>query len=215
MMEEKTYLERLSDKIWNTKNARFVAFRRMKRCEFSSILATAMASVYIIVINLLSLSPSIVCRVNVHNANVNANILSIILSVLALVLALIVTLLNYGNRKNNYHSCGIELDHLNQKIQLRLEQIKNDNQSKENGEDEEFLNEYESILTSHNLNHTEFDYKYAQSSNEEQGNQNSSMKFVYWLRWNIFDVNMIYWCIIVLPGIILAIFYNHIVIQAM
>lgn len=205
MKDERTYLEQLSEKIWYTKNARFVASRRMKRCEFSSIMATAMSSTYIIVINLLCFLPHLK-----QDRVEEVNIFSIIFSVLALVLALAVTLLNYGSRKNNYHLCGIELDNLNQEIKLKLEQEKCENCDKSitYDEKENFLKEYENILKIHNLNHIDFDYKYAQFYRNIKS-EPCKNRIKYWWRWNIFDINTIYWCIIIIPSIILLIFLIH------
>ena len=50
---DKFILKSLSDKVWNTKNARFTASRKMRRNKYSSNIMITSLSAYIIIINLL------------------------------------------------------------------------------------------------------------------------------------------------------------------
>lgn len=205
-MADVDFLESLSNKIWATKNARFTAYKRMKRCNVSSVVATAMASADIILVNLLCYmkkgdSPLL----NVENTTA----LSIMLSVLVLVLSLIVTLLNYSGKRDTYHNCGIELDGLNQRIKLREE----DSKPITTEEEYDLLDEYGEVLQKYCLNHTTFDYEYAlflDERNKRSRVDNESDSFnrsrselwkqvKMWIRWNIFDVNFLYWLIAIVP----------------
>jgi hypothetical protein len=202
-MDIKEYIESLSDKIWNTKNARFVAYRRMKRCEISSVIATAMSSADIIAVNMI-------CFLNVikdkeYFSNSIA-IITTILSVMTLVLSLVVTLLRYSERKDNYHKCAISLDELNQEIKIYLTMPHNDDEMEEKAKF--FVKKYNDILISSNLNHTSFDHEYAMQTGD---NQCRMRKLIYWFRWNIFDINFFYWMIALVPSIITAYYIIKIV----
>ena len=181
-----SFLENLSDKIWYTEKARFVASRRMKRNRVSSNVALSMISLQIIAINLLVFLPSI------EQYSTRITILTIILSGFILVLSLLISLLQYERKEMNYHQCGLELDHLNQSIKL-LESFDEPIDQKKR---QEFLDEYARILAKYNQNHTTFDYLYA------CGKMNKFFKFV---RWYVFDVNTFY-CILVLLIPILSLF---------
>ena len=74
------YLEKLSDKIWATKNARFTASRRMHRNKISSAAATSMLSASIIAINLLVFLPN---KSSDNKFSVYVTLSTIILSVFA------------------------------------------------------------------------------------------------------------------------------------
>ena len=52
-MENKTFLEKLSDKIWKTKKARFAAAKRMERYYYFSNVSMALTSASIVGVNLL------------------------------------------------------------------------------------------------------------------------------------------------------------------
>ena len=207
-MADVDFLESLSNKIWATKNARFTAYKRMKRCNVSSVVATAMASADIILVNLL-------CYMKKGDSPLldveNTTAFSIMLSVLVLVLSLIVTLLNYSGKRDTYHNCGIELDELNQKIKLRKEE-KKEGKDVTNDEEQIFLENYGKVLQKYCLNHTTFDYEYGifLDKRNRRGSDSNERDFwvtmlklwrqiKMWVRWNVFDVNFLYWLIATVP----------------
>lgn len=173
------FLQDLSDKVWNTKNARYVAYRRMKRSRVSSTAFIAFLSASIIGINLLSFLP------DYNEQAENISVISIILSVFSLVISLLVSLLQYESKEKNYHGCGLELDKLNQQIRMSI-MYKNETLD----DDRDYLNKYYQILEKYNLNHTEFDHAYTERKEEHC---TWEKRLVLWLRWYIFDVNTLYW----------------------
>lgn len=205
-MENKLYLEELSDKIWATKNSRFTAYRRMKRCNVSSFVATAMSSANIIAVNMLCY---IKTDTQIKYLNDNVTVISIILSVMALALSLIVSLLKYSDRSNNYHKCGIELDSLNQEIRVKIKEAKVQNNIKGLTQEvnENYIKRYEDILRSSNQDQSKFDYEYSSYEQKKRNKENISFAeyITMWLRWNVFDVNFLYWIIAIAPfvGIVL------------
>lgn len=203
---EQLFLEDLSDKIWATKNARFTAYRRMKRCYVSSTIATAMSSANIIAVNML-------CYIKTDHVikylNNNVAVISIILSVLVLALSLIISLLNYSERSNIYHTCGIMLDSLNQEIQSKIKDPKRNNKEDLTQEmKKDYINRYSDILTKSNLDHSKFDYEYSTFENKKENGQNINFGeyITMWLRWNVFDVNFLYWLIALVPLVLIFIF---------
>lgn len=208
------YLERLSDKIWNTKNARFCASRRMKRSKTASAAAIALLSASTISINLLVYLPGI--RENEFGEEVS--IATIILSTFTLVLSLLVSILRYEDRERNYHSCGMDLTDLNDRLQIEIEEIKTRNAEVTPTtlieQNRSYLKKYNDILKKYNLNHTTFDYIYSSSDQKEMTcwpckknlsssnntNYNSTKKEkICWLckiwleiRWYVFDISVLY-----------------------
>lgn len=181
------FLEELSNKIWNTKNARFTAYRRMKRSRVSSTVTLALLSAQIIAINLLVFT-------NYFKKYSNRiTIITIILSVFILVVSLLITQLQYDNREKNYHSCGIELDLLNQNLKLKMEESNNILLA----EKKDLLNDYYIIIQKYNLNHTEFDHLWATKKNA-----NKKDSFFLLLRWYILDMNTFYWSLSLLIPIL-------------
>lgn len=172
------FLNELSDKIWATKNARFTAYRRMKRNRVSSNVALSLLSVQIIAINLLVFTDYFKIYSN------SITIITIILSTFILVLSLLINQLQYESREKNYHNCGIDLDILNQKIKLRIE----DEAPINLDENKDTLNEYSQILQKYSLNHTEFDHLWSTKMDRTWVN-----RCILYLRWYIFDMNTFYW----------------------
>lgn len=196
------YLQELSDKVWATKNSRFIASKRMNRSRKSSMISVALLSASIIAANMLVFfNQGKVCSTTI-------TVVTVILSTFSLVMSLLITLLRYEYREDNYHQCGLELENLNQRIKLKISELIRANGGVEDiespmDENEKFLSEYNDILKKYNLNHTDFDYKYSKWI----ANDNENCKFntaCYWLRWNVFDVYMIYWLIALIPLAILA-----------
>lgn len=196
------YLQELSEKVWITKNARFLASKRMNRSRKSSVTSVALLSASIIAVNMLVFFD----QGKVYSTTIT--VVTVILSTFSLVMSLLITHMRYEYREDNYHQCGLELENLNQRLRLKISEIIQANGGREDiespmDENEKFLSEYNDILKKYNLNHTDFDYKYS----KWKANDNEDCKFnivCYWLRWNVFDVYMIYWMIALVPLAILA-----------
>ena len=200
------YLKELSNKIWKTKNARFIASKRMKRSRNSSTVSVALLSASIIAVNMLAF-------LNISEIDkIIITIVTIVLSTFALVMSLLISHLRYEYREDNYHQCGIELDHLNQRLAIRINELCAGNNVDEiespNEDNLKYLDDYNAILSKYNLNHTEFDYNYSLIIAESDKDYDLLQLLYYWLRWNIFDVNTLYWILAISPviGVIIAFF---------
>lgn len=183
---EKTFLESLSDKVWNTKNARFTASRKMRRNKYASNIMTTSLSAYIIIINLL------VYTDRFKAANAQITILTIALSILILAVTLMINQVEYRKKENNYHSCGVELDQLNQELKILLENASDPSLDKK----KELLNKYYNILLKYNLNHTVFDYEYAKEKSLN-GVSTSS-----WFKWNFLEMHTLYYLGTIITAVI-------------
>lgn len=203
------YLKELSDKIWTTKNARFLAAKRMNRRRVSSTVSVALLSASIIAVNLLAFLDTD------SDQKTMITIVTVVLSVFALVMSLLITLLRYEFRENNYHQCGIDLDHLNQNLKIRIDELAkgqhNSDEIQSPKEDNtKFLKEYFDILKKYSLNHSELDYLYASIKAEEDKSQKCFRRFWLWFRWNVLDVNIIYWLVALVPiFIVIMVLLNY------
>ena len=135
-------------------NARFTAFRRMKRNRDASKVAEAFFSASIIGISLIALNGK-----NLDLSN-KISIFTIILSTFLLVLSLLFGSLNYDKRMDNYHSCGNELNRLYRLMHHDVEKLSDEEQKKK---ELGYLSQYHDIFDKYNLNHASFDYEYAMS----------------------------------------------------
>lgn len=200
------YLKELSEKVWKTKNARFVASKRMKRNRNSSTVSVALLSASIIAINML-----VFFNITEKDKAI-ITIVTVVLSTFALVMSLLINHLRYEYREDNYHQCGIKLDKLNQHIRIRISELCSDknkeNETSSPKDDLKYWDEYYNILEKYNLNHSDFDYNY--SLIKECRNDFSKWEYMcYWMRWNIFDANTLYWLIAIIPiiAVIMAFLY--------
>lgn len=199
------YLKELSDKIWKTKNARFIAAKRMKRSRNSSTVSVALLSASIIAVNMLAF-------LNISEFDKTIiTIVTVVLSTFALVMSLLISHLRYEHREDNYHQCGIELDHLNQLLTIRINELctgnNNANEIESSNEDNlKYLNEYNAILSKYNLNHTDFDYNCSLIKAESDKEHDLLQLIYYWVRWNILDVSVLYWLLAIIPviGVVIA-----------
>lgn len=192
------YLQDLSDKIWKTKNARFKAAQRMRRSRISSTASVALLSASVIAVNMLAF-------LNISdNDKTIITIVTVVLSTFALVMSLLIALLRYEFREDNYQQCGRELENLNQRLKIRINEIQaekaGESDVKSPKDDEmNYLGEYYDILRRFNLNHSEFDYCYSLMNAENDKEYDSWLPIWYWIKWNLFDVYMLYWLIAILP----------------
>ena len=200
------YLEDLSDKIWKTKNARFIASKRMKRSRNSSTVSVALLSASIIAVNILAF-------LNISEIEKTfITIVTLALSTFALVMSLLISHLRYEYRETNYHQCGLELDYLNQRLKIRIKELyaanDNDGEIESPNEDNlQYLDEYNKILRKYNLNHEDFDYSYSLIK-AGSDKVHKLQHLIYWVRWNIFDVSVLYWLLAIIPvvGVVIAFF---------
>lgn len=205
------YLKDLSDKIWKTKNARFNAAQRMRRSRISSTASVALLSASIIAVNMLVF-------LNISESNKTIiTIVTVVLSTFALVMSLLISLLRYEYREDNYQQCGRELETLNQRLKIRIEDIQGGEKDKEdvkspNDDNMKYLGEYNDILKRFNLNHSEFDYNYSMLKAESDKDHGLWKPFTYWFRWYLLDVNILYWLIAIVPVVVIIITFCNILI---
>lgn len=188
----RTFFEQLKTSCWKTSKSRYEAACRMRRCAAMSTLCIAMLSLEIIVINLLQFIPGAKGK---DMPLISA--LTICLSVFALVLSVIVNNLDYGSREKNFHSCGLRLGDLCKRMEARLKD-KNDIKLCEANH---YIEEYNSILTESNQNHTTVDSLWALRNDPETKKKSNSdtnpvpylwFRFRLWLRWNLCQTDMVY-----------------------
>ena len=210
------YLEELSDKVWATKNARFLASKRMARSRKSSTVAVALLSASIIAVNMLVFFG----KFKNEDISTMITVITVILSTFSLVMSLLIAMLRYEYREDNYHQCGLELENLNQRIRLKIRELTQnggiDKRESSMEDNERFKKEYFDIQMKYNLNHTTFDYVYSKwkSGINDSNNANSDkqktkcekifLSIWYWVRYSVFDVYFLYWLIAIVPVAILV-----------
>lgn len=203
------YLQDLSDKIWKTKNARFKAAQRMRRSRISSTASVALLSASVIAVNMLAF-------LNISdNDKTIITIVTVVLSTFALVMSLLIALLRYEYREENYQQCGRELENLNQRLKIRINEILADKKGEADvirtkEDDMKYLGEYNDILRRFNLNHSEFDYSYSMMKAENDKDHGTWLPFWYWVKWNMFDISVLYWLIAILPIVAVLIAFCNI-----
>lgn len=181
-----------------------MAAQRMRRSQNSSTASVALLSASIIGVNMLAF-------LNVSDSDKTLiTIATVVLSILALVMSLLVGQLRYEYRANNFQQCGRELENLNQRLKIRIQEILSTASNKNvvtspKEDNDKYLEEYKSILERYNLNHTEFDYQYSLMKAEADKEHGFWKPLIYWLKWNIFDVNILYWLIAIVPLIAIVI----------
>lgn len=194
------FIDELSNKIWKTESARFVAYRRMKSCKISSNAVLALLPAQIIAINLLVYTDF------AHSYTNRITIVTIVLSLFLLVLSLLVSLLRYEYRENNYHACGIELGRLN----LELQYQKNNPNELSFSEMKQYLTRYNDILIKYNLNHTSFDYYWGcKEVLDKKELSRFNRIFLYFYAY-IFNMATFYWLLLLfVPFISFCIIFNN------
>lgn len=166
-----------------TRDARFEAYRRMKRRKLSSTVSLAMLSLCIIFFNILQLLEGF----KQYNDNITAT--TIMLSALVLTMSLLVTSLNYSEKEHQYYECAVKLSRLVEKIRI-INSTEPDNNKKLRV----FIalaRKYHSIIAECPINHIGIDYKRALERND--GIRSRSDSNMIWVQWNVLDVNFLYW----------------------
>lgn len=149
---DKTFLEELNHKIWCTKGTRFNADSRFKKKSKLSNISISIISAYLIIASLFS-----VYNINQNSDDNIINYLVTALSILLLVVSMHENNQNYKLKAYNFHSCGLELG----EIYNRLRTFKTLEGEKNESEIAEFCSEindkYQMILNKYD-NHDDIDY---------------------------------------------------------
>ena len=185
------YLDVFLNIIYKTMSARFTAFRRLKRNRDASRAAVAMFSASIIAISLIALLNKDAVLTE------KISIFTIILSTFLLVFSQLFNSLNYNKRMENYHDCGNKLNYLYRQIYRDMNYY-SEEELKDKYQD--YLNQYEQILREFNLNHSLFDYQYAEAMRQDSDVQQFNRLWLG-IRYYIFDIYMFYWFLAIVPAL--------------
>lgn len=149
---EKTFLEELNHKIWCTKGARFSADARFKKKSKMSNISLSFLSAYLIIASLIS-----VYNINQNSHDNIINYLVTALSILLLVASMYENSQDYKLRAYIYHSCGIELSEIYNKLRIFKTLKENKSQSEILEFCSEINREYQIILNKYE-NHENIDF---------------------------------------------------------
>ena len=191
------YLNELSEKVWMTKNARFCAAKRMCRNRISSTASVSLLSASVIAINMLAF-----LNIGTREKTI-ITIVTVILSTFALVMSLLISILRYEYRENNYHQCGLDLEHLNQQLKIKILELSSQGMESSEEDNKKYLEDYDAILRKYNLNHTDFDFQYSKFKAIDIREKSLLKNICYWIKWNFLDVSMLYWLIAFIPIIVI------------
>ena len=149
---DKTFLEELNHKIWCTKGTRFNADKRLKKKSKLSNITISILSAYLIIASLFS-----VYNINQNSDNDIINYLITALSILLLVVSMHENNQDYKLKAFNFHSCGLELAEIYNKLRTfkTLEGEKNESEISDFCSEINF--KYQSILNKYD-NHEDIDY---------------------------------------------------------
>jgi len=152
-MKNKNYSEKLYEKIWKTKGARFIAHRRLEQINQLSVWAIALNSVYVIITSLLSISPfSNYSKI----APEYLSLITIFFSLIIIVLSLIENSKNYKAKAESLHQCGKDLNKLYERLSQLLEN--NEQNSDITNEIEKLGEKYQVVIDKYPENHLSIDY---------------------------------------------------------
>ncbi len=177
-------MDNLIRKITITRDARFEAYRRMKRRKLSSTVSLAMLSLCIICFNIIQLLPDF----KIYGDAITA--VTIMLSALVLTMSLLVTGLSYSEKEHQYKECAMRLSKLIDNADLEKDSTPDSNALSKLKYST--LNSYHSILAECPVNHIKIDYKRAMSRDDKR-KIDDLKKIQIWMEWNILDVNLLYW----------------------
>ncbi len=149
---DKTFLEELNHKIWCTKGTRFNADSRFKKKSKLSSISVSILSAYLIIASLFS-----VYNINQNSDDTIISYLVTALSILLLVVSMHESNQDYKLRAFNFHSCGLELAEICNRLRTfkTLDGVKTE--SEINDFCFEINNKYQSILNKYD-NHDDIDY---------------------------------------------------------
>lgn len=185
----------LIEKVRSTRDARFNAYRRMKKNHIWSTIAVTVASTMIIVISLVSLEDG-------ATSNTYTTIITVGMSIVVLVMSLFISLMKYEWKANNYHACGLDLSELLIKMECD-EYFCRENYEKHRWKEkyEKHIDEYSLILRRYNLNHNPSDADFGMIKQVK-----GFRKIWIWIRWQLFSEHILYMCLSLASIIITGIF---------
>ncbi len=186
------YSEILYSKIYKTKGARFLAYKRLQAINSLSVWAISLSSIYVISISLVSIKPfTRFSRVDPQYLS----LITIFLSILIIVVSVIENAKNYTARAENLHSCGKELSFIYDRICQIKDLYESDSLAKV--EIHGLGQQYEGIIDKYSENHRSIDFDMYVNSINNKWLLNS-------LLW--FYIRLPYYLAIFLPLIVLILF---------
>ncbi len=151
----KTYLEELAHKLWNTKGTRFVASARLLTMNDLSNKALGFLSAYLIIFGLLSVYQ--IKGTEIIDSNVIA-FGSTALSILLLVFTQMEAAQDFKIRAQQFHKCALEISELHDRVRM-FKTMRSPTEEDKIAFCEEITLEYQEILRSY-PNHDSIDYDY-------------------------------------------------------
>lgn len=194
----KSFLEELSHKLWNTKGARFRANRRLLTKDSLSNKAIGFLSSYLIIFGLLSVY-------QISNDNfINEKIIafgSTTLSILLLVFSQMEAAQDYKIRALAYHKCALEIGDLYNELRT-FKTMSSATEQKKKDMCQSLSHKYQSILKEY-PNHDDIDYNSFRAAHKDYYEVSTffvfKVKIQYYLR-----TKLLYHVLIFFPFIALA-----------
>jgi hypothetical protein len=192
-------INRWYKKLWETRGCRFNASKRMEMHDKWSAIAINFVSGYIIILNLfvyLKNRPEILTDELI-------TISTISLSILVMIISVLLSSRDYKLKAHKFHSCGLALSPLYDKVSLWKANIKN----VQIVDIEQLIIDYNLIIEKYDLNHDRIDYLLFKSQNisEFAVKYQWLFKCSIWLKFNI-STFIKYWVYVFLPPLGLIIF---------
>lgn len=151
----KTFLEEVAYKLWNTKGIRFVASERLLVKNDLSNKSLGFLSAYLIIYSLFSvyqISGSVILDEKIIAFSTTT------LSILLLVFTQIESAQDYKIRAQAFHKCSLDISELHDRVRL-FKTLTNPSNDEKINFCEEISKQYQSILKSY-PNHDSIDYEY-------------------------------------------------------
>ena len=183
-------LDRLDNKYWLTKGARFIAAKRFEWLGILSIWTMSLISIYVISLNLIILFPF-------GKKMFSEDIISfatICFSILILVMSNIISLRNYDLTANKFHDCAREISIVYDEL-CKLRTV-------EGGVKEYQINQlngkYHEILKKYDFNHSNLDHLLYKVQNLESKEFSMGFKSKIYVKYFL-NYYLIYVVLILLP----------------
>lgn len=143
-------IKRWYKKIWNTRGARFNAFRRVKRIDEWSNRAIITFSVYLVGLNCVVFIDSLSESFDADTVTV----VNVILSAFILALSIYINAKDHKVEYLSHHECGKKLGRVYNAISSYVDK------EEYNADIEELVNQYQSIIEGYRFNHEPEDWDY-------------------------------------------------------
>ena len=195
----KTFLEELNYKIWTTKGCRFNSSSRLIKTGKLSNLAINMISVYLTIAGLLTVY-------NINSKIIEDDLLAYLitsLSILALVFGQIENSKNYTLKAKEFHSCGLELSEIYNKLRIFKTLEENPSQERKTQFTEEISKSYQKVLEKYD-NHLQIDNKIFKSKTAKYHELNILQIIKYNLEY-YFHSYFLYHFLIIFPAFLIVI----------